>query len=138
MIEAIEYEGYEVDSADKHNPSQWITAYKDGNEYEIEVNKYFDGTYEIVKADLVGSIESNSRFTKIVSSEDVDFEDDGWSYSVRRILSPVFARTEDLMYEIRNTVKGAMTGCYTIEELSDFIRSIAEDYEDAASEIKSL
>lgn len=53
LIEEIESEGYEVDSADKHKPAQWITAYKDGEEYEIEVNKYSDGTYEIVDADLV-------------------------------------------------------------------------------------
>ena len=59
LIEEIESEGYKVDSADKHRPSQWITAYKDGNEYEIEVNKYSDGTYEIVKADLVGKIKAS-------------------------------------------------------------------------------
>lgn len=53
LIEEIESEGYEVDSADKHKPAQWIIAYKNGNEYEIEVNRYSDGTYEIVDADLV-------------------------------------------------------------------------------------
>ena len=59
LIEEIEYEGYQVDSADRHKPAQRITAYKDGNEYEIEVNKYSDGTYEIVKADLVGKIKAS-------------------------------------------------------------------------------
>lgn len=59
LIEEIESEGYQVDSADRHKPAQWITAYKDGNEYEIEVNKYSDGTYEIVKADLVGKIKAS-------------------------------------------------------------------------------
>ena len=53
LIEEIESEGYEVDSADKRRPAKWIAAYKDGEEYEIEVNKYSDGTYEIVGADLV-------------------------------------------------------------------------------------
>lgn len=53
LIDEIESEGYKVDSADKHKPSQWITAYKNGNEYEIEVTRYSDGTYEIVKADSI-------------------------------------------------------------------------------------
>ena len=71
LIEEIEYEGYQVDSADRHKPAQWITAYKDGNEYEIEVNKYSDGTYEIVKADIVGSVCTSTK-TKITASWDED------------------------------------------------------------------
>lgn len=78
LIEEIESEGYEVDSADKHRPAQWITAYKNGNEYEIEVNKYSDGTYEIVKADLVGEIRSSFKSKKrfIKSADEDNSEDD--------------------------------------------------------------
>lgn len=64
LIEEIESEGYKVDSADRHKPAQWITVYKDGTEYEIEVNKYSDGTYEIVKADLVGEIKTSCKSKK--------------------------------------------------------------------------
>ena len=64
LIEEIESEGYEVDSVDKHNPGQWIIAYKNGNEYEIEVTRYIDGTYEIVKADVVKTIESARKARK--------------------------------------------------------------------------
>lgn len=71
LIEEIESEGYKVDSADKHRPSQWITAYKNGNEYEIEVSKYSDGTYEIVKADIVGSVGTSTK-TKVTASWDED------------------------------------------------------------------
>lgn len=71
LIEEIESEGYKVDSADKHRPSQWITAYKNGNEYEIEVSKYSDGTYEIVKADIVGSVRTSTK-TKVTASWDED------------------------------------------------------------------
>lgn len=71
LIEEIESEGYKVDSADKHRPSQWITAYKNENEYEIEVNKYSDGTYEIVKADIVGSVRASTK-TKVTASWDED------------------------------------------------------------------
>ena len=71
LIEEIESEGYKVDSADKHRPSQWITAYKNGNEYEIEVNKYSDGTYETVRADIVGSVCASTK-TKVTASWDED------------------------------------------------------------------
>lgn len=71
LIEEIESEGYRVDSADKHRPSQWITAYKNDKEYEIEVNKYSDGTYEIVKADIVGSVYASTK-TKVTASWDGD------------------------------------------------------------------
>lgn len=71
LIEEIESEGYKVDSADKHRPSQWITAYKNGNEYEIEVNKYSDGTYETVRADIVGSVRASTK-TKVTASWDED------------------------------------------------------------------
>lgn len=78
LIEEIESEGYEVDSADRHKPAQWITAYKDGNEYEIEVSKYSDGTYEIVKADVVGEIRSSFKSKKrfIKSADEDNSEDD--------------------------------------------------------------
>lgn len=78
LIEEIESEGYEVDSADKHRPAQWIIAYKDGNEYEIEVSKYSDGTYEIVKADVVGEIRSSFKSKKrfIKSADEDNSEDD--------------------------------------------------------------
>lgn len=71
LIEEIESEGYQVDSADRRNPAQWITAYKDGNEYEIEVTRYSDGTYEIVKADIVGSVCASTR-KKVTASWDED------------------------------------------------------------------
>lgn len=71
LVEEIESEGYRVDSADKHRPSQWITAYKNDKEYEIEVNKYSDGTYEIVKADIVGSVRTSTK-TKVTASWDGD------------------------------------------------------------------
>ena len=71
LIEEIESEGYKVDSADRHKPVQWITAYKDGNEYEIEVTRYYDGTYEVVKADLVGSVRASTK-TKVTASWDED------------------------------------------------------------------
>ena len=57
---------------------------------------------------------------------------------VRGILDLPFARAEDLMYEVRNTVRGAYTDCETTEDLADFIRELAYAFEEAADEISSL
>lgn len=67
-----------------------------------------------------------------------DESEDGWGKDIEEILSPVFARAEDLMYEVRNTVRGANTDCETTEDLADYIRNIAAEFEVAADEIGSL
>lgn len=88
--------------------------------------------YEVAK-DL-GVIESSS----VIKAYTFDETEDGWGEDVESILSPVFARAEDLMYEVRNTVRGANTDCETVEDLADFIRQLASEFEDAANEIESL
>lgn len=67
-----------------------------------------------------------------------DETEDGWGEDVEDILSQVFARAEDLMYEVRNTIRGANTDCETTEDLADFIRQLASEFEEAADEIDSL
>ena len=67
-----------------------------------------------------------------------DESEDGWGEDVESILSPVFARAEDLMYEVRNTIRGANTDCETVEDLADYIRQLASEFEEAADEISSL
>ena len=75
LLAKIEKDGYRVDSINKHKPSQWITAYKDGNEYEIEVTKYSDGTYEVATYDWIGEIQASSKMsdldTTIIDAEDL-------------------------------------------------------------------
>lgn len=88
--------------------------------------------YEVAK-DL-GVIESSSA----IKAYTFDESEDGWGEDVESILSPVFVRAEDLMYEVRNTVRGANTDCETTEDLADFIRQLASEFEDAANEIESL
>lgn len=88
--------------------------------------------YEVAK-DL-GVIESSSA----IKAYTFDESEDGWGEDVESILSPVFARAEDLMYEVRNTVRGANTDCETTEDLADYIRNIATEFEEAADELESL
>lgn len=88
--------------------------------------------YEVAK-DL-GVIKSSTE----IKAYTFDESEDGWGEDVESILSPVFARAEDLMYEVRNTVRGANTDCETVEDLADFIRQIAAEFEDAADELESL
>lgn len=88
--------------------------------------------YEVAK-DL-GVIESSSA----IKAYTFDESEDGWGTDVRGILDLPFARAEDLMYEIRNTTRGAYTDCETVEDLADYIRQLASEFEDAADEIESL
>lgn len=88
--------------------------------------------YEVAK-DL-GVIESSSA----IKAYTFDESEDGWGEDVEDILSQVFARVEDLMYEVRNTVRGANTDCETTEDLAEYIRNIATEFEEAADEIDSL
>ena len=66
-----------------------------------------------------------------------EFED-GWGEDVEDILTPVFAKTEKLMYEVRNTVRGSYTDCENVEDLADFIRNLADEFESAANEMELL
>lgn len=47
FIQQIEDLGYEVDSVNKRKPEQWLTLYKNGQEYEAEVTRYSDHSYEL-------------------------------------------------------------------------------------------
>lgn len=40
--------GYEVDSADRSHPSEYILLYKDNNTYEGQVTRYSDRSYELM------------------------------------------------------------------------------------------
>ena len=52
--------------------------------------------------------------------------DDGWSEEVRDCLEDVFSDLEQLMYEVRNCVRGCYTNANTNEELAEYVRSLAE------------
>ena len=62
--------------------------------------------------------------------------EDGWGDRVEQILIPTISKVEDLAYEVRNTVRGANTGCYTTDELADYIDELIEDFEDANSSLR--
>lgn len=88
--------------------------------------------YEVAK-DL-GVIESSTQ----IKAYTFDESEDGWGTDVESILSPVFAKAEDLMYEVRNTVRGANTDCDNVQDLADFIRNLADEFESAANELEYL
>lgn len=51
---------------------------------------------------------------------------DGWSEEVRDCLEDVFLDLEQLMYEVRNCVRGCYTNANTNEELAEHIQSLAD------------
>lgn len=73
-----------------------------------------------------------------IKAHDFPESEDGWGTDVRGILDIPFARAENLMYEIRNTIRGAYTHCETVEDLADYIRQLASEFEEAADELESL
>lgn len=108
-----------------------------------------DGFYKVTWED--GSTSEGLSDTQLIYEDEDDIEmstgikaytfdetEDGWGEDVEEALSSVFARAEDVMYEVRNTVRGANTDCETVEDLADFIRQLASEFEEAADEIESL
>lgn len=63
-------------------------------------------------------------------------DEDGWGDRVEQILEPTIRKVEDLAYEVRNTVRGANTGCDTTDELADYVDEVIEDLEDANSSLR--
>lgn len=51
---------------------------------------------------------------------------DGWSDEVRDCLEDVFSELEQLMYEVRNCIRGAYTHANTNEELADYVVDLAD------------
>lgn len=75
--------------------------------------------------------------TPIKAYEFADSED-GWGSDIEGILDAAFARAEDLIYEVRHTVRGAETDCETVHDLADFVRELASEFEEAADNIDNL
>lgn len=89
-------------------------------------------------AQLTYEDEDDIEMSTEIKAYTFDETEDGWGTDVRGILDLPFARAEDLMYEVRNTIRGANTDCETVEDLADFIRQLASEFEDAADELESL
>lgn len=114
---------------------------------KFDEEAYFDAvTPGVAEAFIRTGVEASCSVTGKNSAVDAsqikaytfDETEDGWGEDVEAVLSEVFSRTEDLMYEIRNTVRGANTDCETVEDLAEYIRRIASEFEEAADEIESL
>ena len=48
LIENLKAEGFEIDSADRFQPDDYVTLYKDNKTYRASFNKYFDGGVEVI------------------------------------------------------------------------------------------
>ena len=60
---------------------------------------------------------------------------DGWSEEVRDCLEDTFADLEQLMYEVRNCVRGAYTRANTNEELADYVAELADKLASVADDL---
>ena len=62
---------------------------------------------------------------------------DGWDLEDFDQLEEAFSEIENFMYEVRNCVRGAYTGCYTYEELAEKLRNISDSLSMAADKIEN-
>lgn len=60
---------------------------------------------------------------------------DGWSEEVRDCLEDVFLDLEQLMYEVRNCVRGCYTNVNTNEELADYVAGLADKLASVADDL---
>ena len=63
---------------------------------------------------------------------------DGWDLDDLSSLEEAFSEIESFMYEVRNCVRGAYTGCYTYEKLAEKLRNISDSLSMAADEIENI
>lgn len=110
-----------------------LTAFRQYGYPVHEWNTNGSNVFILSRGGILGSTTNASTY------DDLDDQiEDGWGTDVRGILDIPFARAENLMYEIRNTIRGAYTHCETVEDLADYIRQLASEFEEAADELESL
>ncbi len=90
------------------------------------------------KLRVIKSATSKLELKKPIKAYTFSENEDGWGDEVEEILSSAFARANDLMYEVQRTVRGAYTNCETVEDLAEFIRELASQFEEAADEIENM
>ena len=62
---------------------------------------------------------------------------DGWNLEGQVWpVDEVFGQLEELMYEVRNCVRGSYTGCKTYPELADYMRRLADNLKQAAEDVE--
>lgn len=108
FIDQLKNAGYEVDSADKRQYSQWITLYKNGLKYSAEVTKYSDGDYEL----------QSSNISKVNTKD-----------SVNKIYNPV----TKMMEEKKVTVKDSRTNDRMIEATEKIRKLSRSDFDKVAA-----
>lgn len=64
--------------------------------------------------------------------------EDGWSEEVQNELEPIFDDLQNLMYEVRNCVRGYSTSADTNDELAEYITNLAGQLMDSAATLKYL
>lgn len=63
---------------------------------------------------------------------------DGWDLEDLDQLEEAFGEIESFIYEVRNCVRGAYTGCHTYEDLAEKLRNISDSLSMAADEIENM
>lgn len=63
---------------------------------------------------------------------------DGWDENELDFLTEVLDKIYDLKYEVESCRRGAFTSCETYEELSDYVRELADGLGEAADILSGM
>lgn len=79
----------------------------------------------------------NDNLKKMHLSESLfeDFEEDGWPEELAEY--EVLRKLDDLIYELRSSVRGANSGAKTFDELADYLDILADNLSDMAHDIRN-
>lgn len=89
-----------------------------------------DAIYNFVK------IKTDNYFANTTNESLEANDEDGWGEDVRFALEDMFDSAENIMYEVRNCVRGSYTRVDTVEELADKIRQMCQGFEVVADQLE--
>lgn len=74
-----------------------------------------------MKTDLI------KQYVNILNQQYENDYEDGWDNDVNEQTLYILNKIQDLQYEIKNGVKGSLTGCYTKDELKEYLKKLGEE-----------
>lgn len=114
-------------------PPEYAKAINDRKETLEQIDKAFEEKDEITDQFLEEQQDDHTD-TMVESLE--SSKEDGWGADVEKILDPAMNRAEKLTYEVRNTVRGVMTGARNVSQLADVVTDLADDFNRAAEQLE--
>lgn len=99
---------------------------------KYDPNAYFDFVdVGIMEAFIEADLEEEFIYNESIQDQD------GWSEDVVGLFDEYIKKSDDLSYELRTTVRGAMTGARTVSELVQYVDELQYMLDEISSELES-